>query len=245
MASPQLEDGFLRIARELWIAICKTDLSGAEFRVVSAVIGKTYGWNKPSDEISISQFMDLTAMTRSTICKTTNKLVSKRILGRKINRNSSTTYWIQKDYEKWLLASVQNGHSVQLDTRSSVQTVLQLVSKTAPTIDTIQKTKKDMSVQPIFDYFRTTLQKPRFILTKERRQLIIKRLKEGYTQEQMFEAIDNFSKDDWDQRHKYCDLVYAIGTIRGINNLEKWLHSDSINTQEDAEPMLYDTKDTQ
>lgn len=36
------------------------------------------------------------------------------------------------------------------------------------------------------------------------------------------QAVDNFSKDEWPDRRKYMDIIYCIGTIRGINNLDKW-----------------------
>lgn len=61
----------------------------------------------------------------------------------------------------------------------------------------------------------------------KRHDIIKKRLKEGYTVEQMKEAADNFSKDPWPDRHKYSDIVYIFGIRNGVDNLEKWLHSDS------------------
>ena len=30
--------------------------------------------------------------------------------------------------------------------------------------------------------------------------------------------------DDWEDRHKYCDVIYCIGIRNKIDNLEKWLN---------------------
>ena len=49
MASPQIEDGYTKIANELLEAISKVNLSSYEFRVIMAIIRKTYGFNKKSD----------------------------------------------------------------------------------------------------------------------------------------------------------------------------------------------------
>jgi hypothetical protein len=61
-------------------------------------------------------------------------------------------------------------------------------------------------------------------LTKDREGLISRRLVEGRTIEEMKKAITNFSKDDWPDRPKYMDLVYAIGVRNKIDNLDRWLN---------------------
>lgn len=74
----------------------------------------------------------------------------------------------------------------------------------------------------IVDYFNEKLKK-NFKLTDYRVKLIKKRLKDGFIVEQIKQAIDNFAKDDWGERHKFCDLKYVIGIINGIDKLERWI----------------------
>ena len=78
-------------------------------------------------------------------------------------------------------------------------------------------------IQQVLDHFNSTCHK-NLSLTKERERVIQKCLDSGRTEDQIKTAITNFSKDDWADRHKYCDLVYAIGTVRGIDNFDKWLN---------------------
>ena len=82
MADVQLENGYTRIANDLVRAMAKFSFSGSEFMILLAVISKTYGWGKADDQISISQLMDLTGLTRRGVCKATSALVNKKALGR-------------------------------------------------------------------------------------------------------------------------------------------------------------------
>lgn len=62
MGNPQTEDGYTRIANELLDAILLRDFSGRQIKVLMAIIRKTYGFNKKSDEIGLSQFRDITGI---------------------------------------------------------------------------------------------------------------------------------------------------------------------------------------
>lgn len=106
MASPQLENGHLKIANELIEAILSADLGRREQKVVWAVIRKTYGYNKKADAISTSQIAALTGIDRSDVAKTLRGLIQKRIL---LSGESSVfrhgmnvpNLSVNKDYESW------------------------------------------------------------------------------------------------------------------------------------------------
>lgn len=66
-------------------------------------------------------------------------------------------------------------------------------------------------------------------LTPYREKLILKRLSESYTLDQLKAAATNFSKDDWPDRYKFLDVQYCIGVIGGKDNLEKWLNLEVKN----------------
>jgi len=51
------------------------DLTGAELKCYLVVIRKTKGWNKESDNISISQFMKATGLSNSAVIKACESLV--------------------------------------------------------------------------------------------------------------------------------------------------------------------------
>jgi len=100
MASPQLEDGYLKIANELVEAFAKTKFSPRESQVIWALIRKTYGWNKKAEWISLNQFSDLTGLDRGNISKTLKSLKERDIVIKRRHRGA-TVYQLQKDYIWW------------------------------------------------------------------------------------------------------------------------------------------------
>jgi phage replication O-like protein O len=100
MAKPQVKDGFTPIPDKILDALARTRIPGEARQVLDAVIRKTCGWGKPSDKISLSQFMNMTGLSKVAICKGINKLLEMNIITKKGN-DLVTTYSIQKDYDNW------------------------------------------------------------------------------------------------------------------------------------------------
>jgi phage replication O-like protein O len=108
--TPQTEDGFTRIANELMDALARTRISGEARQVLDAIIRKTYGWQKTSDDISLSQFMLITGLKKPTICKAIKKLISMNIIIKrgcadslftKQGKAVTSTYSVQKNHKFW------------------------------------------------------------------------------------------------------------------------------------------------
>lgn len=97
---PQLEDGYLKIANELFDALIKFKLPGNELRIALFVIRKTYGYNKKSDWISNSQFVAGTGIHKSTVCRIINTLISKKIVSKDAN-TKHPKYRFNKNYWQW------------------------------------------------------------------------------------------------------------------------------------------------
>ena len=112
--TPQLEDGYTKIANEIIEALCRINLSPYESRVVWGIFRKTYGYNKKEDWISLSQFSDLIDLDRRLIHRATKSLENRNIIV--INRDDKRkpNYMFQKDYTKWLLSSVKMTKSCRI-----------------------------------------------------------------------------------------------------------------------------------
>lgn len=94
--SPQIENGFIQIATELAEALARVNLCSYEQRYLWALWRKTYGWHKKADVITNSQFVDMTGIDKSHICRTEKKLIERNIIiknSRKIAFN--------KHYKEW------------------------------------------------------------------------------------------------------------------------------------------------
>ena len=96
MGSPQLEDGFIRIANGIAKELAKTYMSSYESQILWCLFIKTYGFNKKEDWISNSQFVEATGIYKSHVSRTIKKLVERKIVtqtGNKIAFNKYHTQW--------------------------------------------------------------------------------------------------------------------------------------------------------
>lgn len=115
-ASPQLKNGYTRIANELLEAICRVRLSCYAHRVLLAIIRETYGFHIKSWPISEGRLAKITGLARANVHRALCELEEKKIIEslgtarelglrrRKGKRwfDPRTKVWaLQKDYTKW------------------------------------------------------------------------------------------------------------------------------------------------
>lgn len=103
MASPQCENGYVRIANELYEAILRSKLHGQELKVMLAVIRLTYGFGKKEDAISHGQISKLTGIPRVKVIKIVQRLVLYRVLGSSPQGTRKPSIMrINKDFDSWV-----------------------------------------------------------------------------------------------------------------------------------------------
>ena len=91
--------------------------------------------------------------------------------------------------------------------------------------------KVNIEIPLFWDYFLLKTQK-KFSLTKDKKELIRKRLAE-HSLDTLKKAVDNFVADDWEGRADHLDLIYCIGKQKGKpDNLEKWINKLSKDEKE-------------
>lgn len=103
MASPQIENGYTRIANELMEAFAAIRIPGEARQVVDVIIRKTYGYNKKNDYISLSQFANLTGMKRPTVARALKKALLMGVI--KKDNTYPASYCINKDFSTWKVLS--------------------------------------------------------------------------------------------------------------------------------------------
>ncbi len=110
MVSPQIENGYTKIANEIMETLAKIRINGEARQMLDVIIRKTYGFNKKQDRISTSQFVEATGLPKYAIHKSRHKLLKmgiimvlpKKVTGITQKGNSQIlTYSFQKDYTKW------------------------------------------------------------------------------------------------------------------------------------------------
>ena len=100
MASPQLEDGHTRLANELYDAILKFPFTKVQLKTMLAVVRKTYGYNKKSDDMTVSQIAMMTAIDRANISRSLGELEAMRCVLKQHGRHGYVIE-INKNYEEW------------------------------------------------------------------------------------------------------------------------------------------------
>jgi phage replication O-like protein O len=98
MVSPQKEDGYIQIPIKLWDAYCRFRIPGEVRQVVDTVIRKTDGWHKPQDEISLSQFVATTGLSKPHIVRVKNMAIEHKLITQKGNGSLS----LNKDPGQWI-----------------------------------------------------------------------------------------------------------------------------------------------
>ena len=120
------------------------------------------------------------------------------------------------------LKMLQTLELIVTNRNEALQDVTNVHLQTVQTVHNI--TIQNEVIAGFFNYFLLKTKKA-FRLTPASRELIKQRLEDGFTIEQMKQAVDNFMQDDWADRHKHLDLIYCIGKQQGKpDNLEKWLN---------------------
>ena len=112
MANPQVENGYVKISNEIFDALAHTRIPGEARQVLDVILRKTYGWNKKADQISLTQFMEHTGLSKVHVCQAINKLEKMNLIIREAvteKGNDSlpkkvtliVTYGLQKNFDEW------------------------------------------------------------------------------------------------------------------------------------------------
>ncbi len=80
-----MERNYSKIPNELLEGLAKIRLSNYELRVLWVVMRKTFGWNKLSDRIALSQFIKETGVRKQHVCRATKSLVERKVITKRGN----------------------------------------------------------------------------------------------------------------------------------------------------------------
>ena len=101
MASPQLENGHLKIADSLVVAITRNKFSAVQIRMLLAIMLMTYRVGKTKAEIGIEDMRYATGEKRYTLETALEKLIAQNVVFCQHLKNGGTILGIQKDFDKW------------------------------------------------------------------------------------------------------------------------------------------------
>lgn len=95
MGTPQLENGYIRIANELLEAIMRSGMNIREIRLVFVVIRHTYGYNRKAAKIMESDF-NRVGLSGGNFYRVRKKLIAEKVIRYRVG-----VYQINKSYHEW------------------------------------------------------------------------------------------------------------------------------------------------
>lgn len=238
--TPQLDNGFTRIADEILENLMKINLSSYQTRILFFIFRKTYGYGKKEDWISVSQIAEATGIKKSHVSRTKSELLTRKIVTSNGNKIA-----FQKDARLWC----------ELPSKVTVTKPGQKLPNEGNTIDNIQKTYllskdnkdkvRDEVVDFVIEQFRNRYgfspidKKPRYVayhisqITKTfiKNYGAIYEVKKGEKAEVktiIARVFDKFMQEDYAKDTQYLDTfkrhlrkILEITGAKLINNSSK------------------------
>ena len=142
------DNGYTRLANELYDSLIAADLNRNEMKVAHAVCRRTYGFNKKVDRVSDSQIAMMTNLSRQAVSFAKNTLIRMKILvveAHKIGPNKIITEWDVSDCHR------KSAIVRETMTKSVRETMTQLSEKPGHTKDTLKDKKDNTPIVPFGD----------------------------------------------------------------------------------------------
>ncbi|WP_407901268.1 replication protein [Providencia rustigianii] len=121
----ELDSGYTKLANELLESLMCCDLTARQFRVMFALIRKTYGFGKKSDRISDSQLAEMTKLSRQNVNKAKNELLSMNYIildGKKIGVNKEVSAWKNQSRDSVSNLKTKNVSNLETNDVSNLET---------------------------------------------------------------------------------------------------------------------------
>ncbi|EBY0895526.1 replication protein [Salmonella enterica subsp. enterica serovar Anatum] len=128
-----LDDGYARLSNMLLEAYSGADLTKRHFKVLLAILRKTYGWNKPMDRITDSQLSEITKLPVKRCNEAKLELVRMNII-----KQQGGMFGPNKNISEWRIPQ-NEGKSPKTRDKTSLKLRECYPSKQGDTKDTIQK----------------------------------------------------------------------------------------------------------
>mgnify|MGYP000051026052 CR=1 FL=1 len=132
-----LDDCYARLSNMLLEAYSGADLTKRQFKVLLAILRKTYGWNKPMDRITDSQLSEITKLPVKRCNEAKLELVRMNII-----KQQGGMFGPNKNISEWCIPQ-NEGKSPKTRDKTSLKLGDCYPSKQGDTKDTITKEKRN------------------------------------------------------------------------------------------------------
>ncbi|MHC4623379.1 MAG: replication protein [Planctomycetota bacterium] len=207
MANPQAENGHVKIANEIVQQLARVNLPAYEWRVLWAVLRKTWGWRKKADAVPLSQIVQMTGLRQPHVSRAKASLLKKQILFEQAGKVG-----FQKNYELWTAKGfIYTNSGMKTHTDSGIKTTESYTDSGLSHTDsginpipnqgdskatkaTTQKQQRAEVAKPFREYWNSKTNLPRIkSMTPDRRTKLRTRMKEPDFADNWQEIVDRIS----------------------------------------------------
>lgn len=196
--NPQVEEGYTRIANELYEAIIQTQMTVGSRKVLDVIIRHTYGYNLTSKAIPAKVFVDMTRIKRPNIYRALRELSKAKIIF-----IENGVYKVNKSYLEW-------SECIRTDTGVSTE-----IHK-----EPRKKKEKQIDAVAIEHFEKLWSRYPKKLAKREAFRHYLARIKTEEDRLKIEKALDNFLGS----RHGggASDIKYVWNGGRWFLNWEDW-----------------------
>ncbi len=103
MASPQLENGYTKIADEILEVLPKYKFNGSQMRILMVILRYTYGFSRKQHELSLTFISEATGMNRTQVRRELNTLIAKNVILvlKEASFRKPRVIAFNKNYDQW------------------------------------------------------------------------------------------------------------------------------------------------
>ncbi|WP_083824288.1 replication protein [Desulfosporosinus sp. OT] len=240
VADVQIDSGdFTRIANVLLENIARLHLNGTQYSIVLTVWRFTYGFQRKEHDLSITFIANATGISGRSIKKELKVLIDRNILlvTKESTKAESRTLKFNKDYESWIdegtFCSPEQGNKTSPPEQGSncspgeqnvpcegSNSSPQQGSNPSPKKESKDNLKKDIYI--VFSHWNSKKIITHKTLTEKIANHINARLKEGYSDEEIIAAIDNYEIILRDNANYFWTYKWGLSDflVRGLDKFK-------------------------
>jgi len=207
-AMSKKEEGYTRMPNSLIDDQIMAQLNDKAFKCLMLIVRQTLGFDRAFHTIAISQFQKYCGIKkRDTVMSCIKELEDKKIIlvSRKTGCLNEYSINTNQTHETVLPSKVTS--TIKGDGTSTTKWDETSPIKRGTNKETFKETFKE-NIYIVFEFWKTTFNSPKTVLTEKRKKKIEARLEQGYSVEDIKKAILNCSKSDYHMGKNDRGTVY-------------------------------------
>ncbi|WP_446089869.1 replication protein [Acinetobacter sp. 1124_18A] len=207
-AMSKKEEGYTRMPNSLIDDQIMAQLNDKAFKCLMLIVRQTSGFDRTLHTIAITQFQKYCGIKkRDTVMSCIKELEDKKIIFVSRKTGCLNEYSINTNPSLETVLPPNGTSTIKGDGASTTKRDGTSPVKRGTNKETLKETLKE-NIYVIFEFWKTTFNSSKTVLTEKRKKKIEARLEQGYSVEDIKKAIVNCSKSDYHMGKNERGTVY-------------------------------------